>query len=49
MSETGLSDIPVEVLHSLLSLIQQYIINESTTSVIQMEDFTNFLDILRKG
>jgi hypothetical protein len=49
MSETGLSDIPVEVLHSLVSLIQQYIVNESTLSVIQTEDFANFLNLLRKG
>jgi hypothetical protein len=49
MSETGLSDLSVEVLHSLLSLIQQYIINESTMSVIQTEDFTNFLNLLRNG
>jgi hypothetical protein len=49
ISETGLSDLPVEVLHSLLLFIQQYISNESTGSSIKTEEFDNFLHFLRKG
>jgi len=49
MSETGLSDLSVEVLHSLLLLIQKYILNESKTLFIKTEDFENFLNLLRKG
>ncbi len=49
ISETGLSDLPVEVLHSLLLLLQQYRLNQSTTSFITNEDFENFLNLLRKG
>jgi hypothetical protein len=49
MSETGLSDLPIEVLHSLLLLIQKYILNESKTLFIKTEDFENFLNLLRKG
>jgi hypothetical protein len=49
MNEIGLADLPVEVLHSLLLLIQQYMVNECTTSFIKNEDFENFLDLLRKG
>lgn len=45
MNEIGLSDIPVEVLHSLLL----YILNESSRSFIKTEDFENFLNLLRKG
>jgi hypothetical protein len=49
MNETGLSDLPIEVLHSLLLLIQQSILNQSTGTFIKSEDFENFLHLLRKG
>ncbi|CAF4350215.1 unnamed protein product, partial [Adineta steineri] len=48
INETGLSDLPVEALHSLLVLIQQFIFNESIISVINMEEYENFLNVLRK-
>jgi hypothetical protein len=49
ISETGLSDLPVEVLHSLLLLLQEYRLNESRTSFITNEDFENFFNLIRKG
>ena len=49
MIETGLNDLPVEVLHSLLLLIRQYISNESTGLFIKNEELEKFLDVIRKG
>ena len=49
MIETGLNDLPVEVLHSLLLLIRQYISNESTDLFINNEELEKFLDVIRKG
>jgi len=47
LKETGLSDVSVEVLHSLLIQIHQYISNES--SGIKIEQYEQLLNLLRKG
>ncbi len=44
LRDTGLSDLPIEVLHSLLIQIHPYVSNEST-----IEHFEQLLDLLRKG
>ena len=49
MNETGLSNLSVEILHSLLLLIQQYFVKQPTKSIINNEEFEKFLDLLRKG
>lgn len=46
---TGLSNLSVEVLHSLLLLIQQYLLKQPTKSIVNSEEFEKFLDLLRKG
>ncbi|CAF0830698.1 unnamed protein product [Rotaria sordida] len=46
LKETGLTDLSVEVLHSLLIQIQQYASNES--SIIKAEQYEQLLNLLRK-
>jgi hypothetical protein len=44
LRETGISDLSIEVLHSLLIQIQQYVSNESSN-----EQYEQLLNLLRKG
>ncbi len=47
LRETGLIDLSIEVLHSLLIQIQQYVSNDS--SIIKIEQYEELLNLLRKG
>jgi len=47
LRETGLLDLSIELLHSLLIQIHQYISNES--SGIKIEQYEQLLNLLRKG
>ena len=47
LPETGLSDLSIETLHSLLTQIQQYVSNES--SIVKAEQYEQLLILLRKG
>ena len=47
--ETGLINLPVDVLHSLLLLVRQNMSNSSTNLFIKIEDFEKFFNLIRTG
>jgi hypothetical protein len=47
LRDTGLVDLPIEVLHSLLVQIEQYVSTDSMT--VKPEQFEQLLNLLRKG